>query len=144
MNFPERFHLFIKDQYLSQRQFAKKVGYNPQALSKFISGAIANPGSNLVIATIEHYPNLNLYWLLKGEGEMYRDTSGKGDIAVTEGLEIKENDAGSDFQYLGKMGGEDSPFSILLNSLHTKDSLINMLEEKVKNLELKINKLESE
>ena len=72
MSLSKRFQIVLKDQGLSQKRFCEITGYNQQTFSRFVSGTIANPGSNLLLLTAEHFPHVSTEWLLSGRGEMYK------------------------------------------------------------------------
>jgi len=145
MSLSIRFQTVLKDQRLSQKRFCEITGYNQQSFSRFVSGTIANPGSNLLLVTAEYFPHINTEWLLSGRGEMYKKGfSSTGEkLAEDSNPAIEEKDLGNDFKYLGKSGQEEGPFAVLLNSLQTKDTLIKMYAEKVENLEAEIARLKA-
>ena len=145
MSLSTRFQTVLKDQRISQKRFCEITGYNQQSFSRFVSGTIANPGSNLLVVTAEHFPHVNTEWLLSGRGEMYKKGFSSNGEKLAEPVSPidKKKDLGEDFKYLGKTGQDEGPFAVLLNSLQTKDTLIKMYAEKVQNLEAEIARLKA-
>lgn len=70
MTISDRFTLFLREKGISQKEFSEKTGYLRQSLSKFITGTTKLPKIDLIIGLMIHYPELNIRWLLLGEGEM--------------------------------------------------------------------------
>ena len=57
---------------LSQAQFSKKIDSTQQYISAVLKGN-RKVGSNLTDRILKEYPDINKYWLLTGEGEMFND-----------------------------------------------------------------------
>lgn len=55
---------------MSQQEFAKTIGVAPGSLSSVYSERI-QPTSNYVIGIHKAFPNININWLMFGEGDMY-------------------------------------------------------------------------
>ncbi len=53
-------------------QFSKKLKVSSTSINKILQGN-SLPSSKIIIPLIENYPEVNIYWLLVGEGEMFRD-----------------------------------------------------------------------
>lgn len=54
----------------SQRKFAEKTGIAQTTISRMVSKQ-GNIRSDNILAIVEAYPNLNVKWLITGEGEMW-------------------------------------------------------------------------
>ena len=67
-NIKQRFILFIKYLQISQRKFEENCGINTSTINNIRDG-ISSPNLAKVIKT---YPELNLDWLVSGEGEMLK------------------------------------------------------------------------
>lgn len=88
-----RIHKLIDKEGISVRRFEQSI----HASNGLIRKAIANNTdvqSKWILEIADTYPNLNLDWLIKGEGEMYREESAdrqaaKADISVHELTELK-------------------------------------------------------
>ena len=55
---------------MSQQDFAKAIGVAPGSLSSVYSGR-TQPSNNFVLGIHKAFPEINLYWLMFGEGDMY-------------------------------------------------------------------------
>lgn len=70
MNLNNRVFELINNLDLSQTKFAENIGVNRQTINNIVSER--NDVSGKVIQAIaQRYKNLNLRWLIKGEGEMF-------------------------------------------------------------------------
>ncbi len=110
-NMEDRLEKIIQYSKLTQDQFAGRVGVTPGAISKAISqGTI---GSKIILGLMAAFPEVNMDWFLRGEGNMFRD--------------IK---SGVDF------------FQELHEQYHRRDDLYNIhrLVEKVDEIEQKLKK----
>lgn len=66
----KRIDRLIETEGLSQREFAKKIGYSYSNLNKIMNG-FRNVPNSLPSKIVETYTEVRLDWLLYGEGEMY-------------------------------------------------------------------------
>lgn len=55
---------------MSQQEFAKAIEVSPASLSNIFNGR-TNPTNNHVSAIHHHFPDININWLMFGEGNMY-------------------------------------------------------------------------
>lgn len=55
---------------MSQQDFAKQIGVAPGSLSSIYSGR-TQPTNNYVIGIHKAFPDINVNWLMFGEGDMY-------------------------------------------------------------------------
>lgn len=65
----ERIRLIQEQLGLSQVEFANKLGISPASLSSIYTGR-TNPTNNHVMAIHKAFPQINVSWLMFGEGEM--------------------------------------------------------------------------
>lgn len=65
----ERIRQIIEWANLSQQDFANRLGISPASLSSIFTGR-TNPTNNHVQAIHKAFPNININWLLFGEGKM--------------------------------------------------------------------------
>jgi transcriptional regulator with XRE-family HTH domain len=72
----DRLKKFRIAQSLTQKAFAKSLGTAGGYISEIESGK-TTPGSNLLISLLRVF-NINLRWLLTGEGEMEKEAPGPG------------------------------------------------------------------
>ena len=66
----DRMRSFIHSVGLSTHAFATKIGH--RTLSKSLHGNQA-PSTKILIAVHQHYPELNLDWLITGKGHMIKE-----------------------------------------------------------------------
>ena len=69
----ERIRQIMESENLSQQDFAKLLEISPASLSSIFNGR-TRPTHNHTNAIHKAFPNLNINWLLFGEGEMYEKT----------------------------------------------------------------------
>ena len=73
MTIGERFALVLKLKGVTQKSFSKQVRYSEQAISKLIKGQIQSPKADLIAQIAILFPDVNLRWLIVGEGEMLKE-----------------------------------------------------------------------
>ncbi|MGB1041747.1 MAG: hypothetical protein ACPGVD_12805 [Flavobacteriales bacterium] len=71
----DRFSTFLAAKKLSQSKFARLTGYEQKNVSSFLTKKVKFPRIDLVVVLAKYFPELNLRWLLLGEGEMWVDPS---------------------------------------------------------------------
>lgn len=76
----ERIKLIMDSAGLTQQEFAVKLGISPASLSSIFTGR-TNPTNNHVMAIHRAFPQINVNWLLFGEGEM---SMGNTDFSAAE------------------------------------------------------------
>lgn len=67
-NFVNRLEFLLQHYEFTASTFADKIGVQRSSLSHLLSGR-NKPSLDLIMKIYEAFPELNLYWLLKGEGE---------------------------------------------------------------------------
>ena len=65
----DRIQALMKKQKVNATQFAEEIGIQRSALSHVMSGR-NNPSLDFMLKIKSRYPDVNLDWLLLGEGEM--------------------------------------------------------------------------
>lgn len=65
-----RLQQFLESEGLSQAQFADSINVARAGISHIMSGR-NNPSYEFIVNTIRRYPDLNIEWLLTGNGTMY-------------------------------------------------------------------------
>ena len=90
MTTKERLWLLLEELNLRQNQFADKIGKSPQYVNNYLKG-----DRNLGRIFVEHlknaFPDLNVDWLLYGEGDMFEKKSGAAGKSKTKSLPVYEN-----------------------------------------------------
>ena len=59
---------------LSATAFAQAIGVQPSSISHLLSGR-NKPSLDFVLKVVQHYPEVNLYWLLNGKGSFPATTT---------------------------------------------------------------------
>ena len=70
----DRIIKFIEAEKLTAAEFADNIGVQRSSVSHVLNGR-NNPSFAFIQKIIEHYPNLNLRWLMTGEGNIYENDS---------------------------------------------------------------------
>lgn len=70
----ERIRLIMEYVQLSQQDFAARLNISPASLSSIFTGR-TNPTNNHVMAIHRAFPDINISWLMFGEGTMLTDMS---------------------------------------------------------------------
>lgn len=69
----QRLEQFLSAENITKAQFADNIKVARAAVSHIIAGR-NNPGYEFIVNTMSAYPQLNIEWLLTGEGKMYKST----------------------------------------------------------------------
>lgn len=69
-----RLKQFLAAENISQAQFADSINVVRASVSHVLAGR-NNPSYDFIKAIMDHYPQLNIEWLILGKGKMYKDTS---------------------------------------------------------------------
>lgn len=77
----DRIRQIMKSENFTQQEFAKVLQISPSTLSSIFNGR-TRPTNNHTMAIHHAFPNLNINWLLFGEGQMY-DTPSVGGSSST-------------------------------------------------------------
>lgn len=59
---------------ITQAQLATRLNVAPASISHILSGR-NKPGYDFIVNTMKAFPNLNIEWLISGQGKMYKDSS---------------------------------------------------------------------
>jgi len=70
----QRLQQFLAAENISQAQFADTIEVARASISHVLAGR-NKPGYDFIRSIADHYPKLNLDWLITGKGKMYRDNS---------------------------------------------------------------------
>lgn len=69
-----RLQQFLSAENISQAQFADSIDVARASVSHVLAGR-NKPGYDFIRSISEHYPKLNLEWLISGKGKMYKSDS---------------------------------------------------------------------
>lgn len=86
----DRIIQIMKSEGMSNADFAEKIGISTSSLSHIFSGR-NNPSLDVVTRIHRAYPDINIMWLLYGEGEMKSSGLNSGDIAGRTGGGYDDN-----------------------------------------------------
>ncbi|MCF0176556.1 MAG: helix-turn-helix transcriptional regulator [Bacteroidales bacterium] len=70
----ERLEQFIKAENITQAKFADTLDVARASISHILAGR-NKPGYDFITSLMDHYPDLNIEWLLTGKGKMYKSKS---------------------------------------------------------------------
>ena len=70
----ERILQIMRRENMTQQEFAKAIEVSPASLSNIFNGK-TNPTNNHVSAIHRRFPDININWLMFGEGDMYTTVS---------------------------------------------------------------------
>lgn len=76
----ERIKDFLQEKNITQKDFCDVTGYNDRNLSNILTGRTKVPKIDLIAAFIKFYPEVDVRWLVLGEGEMFTDTSAPANL----------------------------------------------------------------
>ena len=81
-----RLQQFLAAENITQAQFADMIGVARASVSHIIAGR-NKPGFDFIQNTSRHFPDLNLEWLINGNGRMYKEGRQKAepDMQASEG-----------------------------------------------------------
>lgn len=65
-----RINLLLQAKNITARQFAEEIGIQPSGMSHILSGR-NNPSLDFVMKVIKRWPEVNINWLMFGQGEMF-------------------------------------------------------------------------
>ena len=92
----ERILQIMRQEHMTQQEFAKAIEVSPASLSNIFNGK-TNPTNNHVSAIHRRFPNVNVNWLMFGEGNMYMegsaDSKNKDSLSADELSGISFNSA---------------------------------------------------
>lgn len=69
-----RLQQFLSAENISQAQFADSIEVARASVSHVLAGR-NKPGYDFIRSISDHYPKLNLEWLISGKGKMYKQDS---------------------------------------------------------------------
>ena len=90
----QRLRLFLDNLGIEQQELANTISISKQVVSNAINGKTKYPKSDFLIQLLDGYPNINLYWLLTGEGEMFTTAdnsnfSTENEVLKSENTELR-------------------------------------------------------
>ncbi len=93
----DRIMQIMRKENMTQQEFAKAIEVSPASLSNIFNGK-TNPTNNHVSAIHRRFPDININWLMFGEGDMYATVSDETDKdADGQGSAVNGDAEPSDF-----------------------------------------------
>jgi transcriptional regulator with XRE-family HTH domain len=90
MYMKERIAQIIQSEGVTAAQFAEKIGISASSLSHILSGR-NNPSLEVVMKIHKTFEDINLNWLLYGEGEMSMDPESTEESPNITSISMSEN-----------------------------------------------------
>jgi transcriptional regulator with XRE-family HTH domain len=90
MYMKERIAQIIQSEGVTAAQFAEKIGISASSLSHILSGR-NNPSLEVVMKIHKTFEDINLNWLLYGEGEMSMDPESTEESPNIASISMSEN-----------------------------------------------------
>ena len=112
----ERIRLIMEKAKMSQQDFANRLGISPASLSSIFTGR-TNPTNNHVQAIHRAFPEININWLMFGEGDMYTTVAGE----TNGGDETEEREAQGHAAQSGKTPAESPSLLDISDPKHYED-----------------------
>ena len=108
---------------MSQQDFATYLGISPASLSSIFTGR-TNPTNNHVQAIHRAFPEINVNWLLFGEGEMMEPTSSKeqNGLEGTDAILPSEGGARTEKNAIGSIFSEEDFSSPSTSDSHNRST----------------------
>ena len=82
---------------MSRREFTRLTGYNHVSLGEFIKGKTKNPTLSLIVGFNKVFPDVDLHWLITGQGTPPDYARGAGGESVERepvALKVSEGEGG--------------------------------------------------
>jgi DNA-binding Xre family transcriptional regulator len=111
MNIVKRITQFCDHKGVSKNEFSSQMGLSNSYMSKMMGPKNSSVGSKIIEKIVRAYPEINLRWLITGEGEMLIDPV-KNELPV----------------------GPCQQCNLRERLLHTQENLIDRLQERLEEL----------
>ena len=73
MEIRDRFKMIIERKQLTAGEFAESIDVVPSTISHILSSRNKYPSTEVLLKLRQRYPDVNINWLLNGEGNMYNE-----------------------------------------------------------------------
>lgn len=88
-----RLQQFLDAENISQAQFAAMIHVSPASIAHILAGR-NRPGFDFIQNTMKAFPNLNIEWLITGQGKIYKTANN----TVAAPTPLPENPSGANVQ----------------------------------------------
>lgn len=130
MSVRERFIQLLEDKKFSQAQFSKASGYTANAVNKFLTGRTTSPKQDFFEAVKKAWPDVNLNWLIVGEGPVYLDKKKnlffKGELPEAKTVEEMVKYKGPKYEDL-EVSNKNSPEYVTKEDFDNTYRMLNKL-----------------
>ena len=145
MTINEKIQKIVDDLFNGNKAaFSKKIGVKPTTISNIIGkNRASKPSSDILESIVANIPELNVYWLMSGKGEMLKSIQNAGN--VTHGIihDIHDSNIGGNYNSIVHNETENKRLKKLLEDkdkqLEDKDEQIKKLLGIIEKLTNKIN-----
>lgn len=122
MSITERFNLLIKSLNFNPTSFSKEVGLSQTSIRNVVDGT-NQPSAKILVPLLERFPNVNINWLLIGQGDMWLVETG----TIEERLEAKNKIIKLLEQSVNNL---EQTIELQKKTIKDKEALIKKLEQK--------------
>lgn len=100
----QRLQQFLAAENISQAQFADTIEVARASVSHVLAGR-NRPGYEFIKSIADHYPKLNLEWLISGKGKMYKQDSSAQAAPIVPQTTVQEQtkDIEDDDEYVNAL-----------------------------------------
>lgn len=84
MSIKDRFKMIMERENLTAGAFAEKIGVAQATISHILSARNKYPSTEVILRLHQQYSDINLEWLLTGEGSMTADGKDEGSAPATD------------------------------------------------------------
>ena len=84
MSIKDRFKMIMERENLTAGAFAEKIGVAQATISHILSARNKYPSTEVILRLHQQYSDINLEWLLTGEGSMTADSKDEGSAPATD------------------------------------------------------------
>lgn len=85
MGINERIAELLVIKKIDQKTLALEIGVTPAAINKVIKGN-GTPGSKVLMSILSVYSDISAEWLMRGEGEVFRNGESAGKVQKTKSI----------------------------------------------------------
>lgn len=80
---------------LNQQEFAERIAIAPATLSNLLKGKTAKYSTDMVMSIVAAFPEIDMKWLMSGNGDMCSPIEGAGTTGTEGGSGVENSAAGS-------------------------------------------------
>ena len=115
-SFNGRLKEFIKQSGLNNNSFSSKIGVHAQMLANITGPRQSKPGTDFLEKVLNHFPELNIEWLLIGKGEMFKSHADQEEL-----MELKDENE----RLKKRLKLAESERTKLIDAINLMESIVN-------------------